>query len=87
MSFVGKAIRGIGKAVGLIPKTPKMPAMLPAPTAAALGDPMAAPTGAPGMDSGAQAVAALSSRTSTLLTGGTGEDRTKLNTSRVLLGS
>lgn len=84
MSFVGKAIAGIGKAVGLIPKAPEapnVPAMLPAPTMSSAD--VSAKT-----DAAAQQAAASQMRgfTSTMLTGSQGEDETKLNTSKVLLG-
>ena len=81
MSFVGKAIKGIGQAIGLIPDTPSMPALPPAPMASQ------ADTSAL-MDSAAQQQAAnmTRGRTSTLLTDGTGEDEAKLNTTKVLLG-
>lgn len=86
MSFIGKAIRGIGQAIGLIPDSPSLPSI----SGGAYSTPMAsnADTSA-AMDTAAQQqqTAALArGRTSTLLTGGTGEDETKLNTSKVLLG-
>lgn len=84
MSFIGKAIRGIGQAIGLIPDTPSVPTM-----AGGFAAPMAsnADTSA-AMDTAAQQQAAnvMRGRTSTLLTGGAGEDEKKLNTSKVLLG-
>ena len=81
MSFIGSAIRGIGQAIGLIPDTPSMPAIPVAPSSSN-ADTSAA------MDSAAQQQAATMTRgrTSTMLMGGAGEDETKLNTSKVLLG-
>lgn len=82
MSFVGKAIRGIGQAVGLIPKTPSPPAVMPAPVMSA-----ADTTAAQDAAAAKQAAAMQGGRTSTMLTGGAGEDEAKLQTSKVLLGS
>lgn len=87
MSFVGKAISGLAKAVGLMPKNP-------APSVASLPPIIAAPPSTtnpqtqPDLDAQQQQMAASVSRgrTSTMLTGGSGEDETKLNTSKMLLG-
>ena len=84
MSFVGKAIRGIGQAIGLIPDAPSVPTM-----AGGFAAPMASNAAtSSAMDTAAQDQAArmMRGRTSTLLTGGAGEDENKLNTSKVLLG-
>jgi len=85
MSFVGKAISGIAKAIGLAPKTPSIPALPPIAMAAPA---VTNPQTQPDLDLAAQQMAANVSRgrTSTMLTGGAGEDETKLNTSKVLLG-
>ena len=82
MSFIGNAIRGIGQAIGLIPDTPSMPTYVPVAPSSSNADTSAA------MDTAAQQQAATMTRgrTSTMLTGGAGEDETKLNTSKVLLG-
>ena len=85
MSFVGKAIRGIGQAIGLIPDAPSLPTMAGGSYAA----PMASNADtSSAMDTAAQQQAArmMRGRTSTLLTGGMGEDEKKLITSKVLLG-
>lgn len=82
MSFVGKAISAVGKAVGLIPKTPKFPSL---PSVPGMSDAATAAA----TDAAAQsrlAAAALGGRTSTMLTGGAGEDETALKTSKILLG-
>lgn len=79
MAFIGKFIRGIGQAIGLIPETPSVPQLPPAPTAA---DKSAQ------MDAAAQEAAAgvQRGRTSTLLTGGQGDTQDQKYTSKVLLG-
>lgn len=82
MSFIGKAIRGIGQAIGLIPDSPSVPTVGSA-------APMASqPNASAAMDTAAQQQVAsvAGGRTSTLLTGGAGEDEKKLITSKVLLG-
>lgn len=81
MSFVGKAIRGIGQAIGLVPKAPSMPALPPPPMVSQ------ADTSAQ-MDTAAQEAAAgiQRGRTSTMLTGGAGETEDQKYTSKVLLG-
>lgn len=87
MSFIGKAISNVGKAIGIIPKTPALPAV--ASTPATMVPTANSLDASAQMD--AQAVAAARAmqggKTSTMLTGGMGEDETKLNTSKVLLGS
>lgn len=82
MSFIGKAIKGIGQAIGLIPETPKLPALPPVPLMSQTDTAAAADASAARM-----AAAMQGGRTSTMLTGGMGEDEAKLNTSKVLLGS
>ena len=81
MSFVGKAISGIGQALGLVPTPPPMPVIMPVPTSNN-ADTSAA------MDAAAQNAAAgvQRGRTSTLLTGGAGALTDPTNTSKVLLG-
>lgn len=82
MSFIGKAVRGIGQAIGLIPETPKLPYVPPAPALSQADTSASADAAAARM-----AAAMQGGRTSTMLTGGAGEDEAKLNTSKVLLGS
>lgn len=77
MSFVGKIFKGVGRALGLIPKTPKVPEAPQAPTMADVG----------AETTQRQLAALMGGRTSTLFTGGSGEDEEKLKTSKVLLGS
>lgn len=83
MSFVGKAISGLGKAIGLIPKAPPMPVLPPPPAPVA-----AQPDTTQKMDEAAQQAAASvqRGRTSTMLTGGEGVKEDVKNTSKVLLG-
>lgn len=83
MSFIGKAVKGIGQAIGLVPKTPQMSAI---PTL-----PMVANTDlvtSSAMDVAAQTMAGglMRGRTSTLLTGGDGDTEDQKYTSKVLLG-
>lgn len=77
MSFVGKIFRGVGRVLGLVPKTPKVPEAPQAPTMADVG----------AETTQRQLAALMGGRTSTMLTGGSGEDEEKLKTSKVLLGS
>lgn len=81
MSFVSRIIGGVGQALGLVPKTPKVP---DAPVAPSLTD----PTIAGQADANAQMAAASvqRGRTSTLLGSGKGFDEDPKNTSRILLG-
>lgn len=85
MSFVGKAVSnvvsGVGKALGLLPDSPRLPGVMPAPT-------LSNPDNSAATDKASQDQAARMTRgrTSTMLTGGAGEDEDKLNTSKVLLG-
>lgn len=86
MSFIGKAVKGIGQAVGIMPKDSKM---APPPVAPMTNSPdasNAATTAA--MDSAMQQQAASvqRGRTSTLLTGGDGETEDQKYTSKILLG-
>lgn len=86
MSFIGKAVKGIGQAIGLMPKDPQM---APTPVAPVTNNPdpaNAATTAA--MDSAMQQQAASvqRGRTSTLLTGGDGETEDQKYTSKILLG-
>lgn len=83
MSFVGKAIQGIGQAIGIIPKAPQMPYIPPPPMPT-----MSQPDTSAAMDTAAQDAAAgvQRGRTSTLLTGGQGETEDQKYTSKVLLG-
>lgn len=79
MSFIGKAIKSIGRALGLVPsKKASTPPAAPPP----------APVMADVKDDTTQRQLAMvaGGRTSTVLTGGEGEDETKLKTSKVLLG-
>ena len=82
MSFIGKAIGGIGKAIGLIPQAPQAPVMPPPPPTTTN------PTTAPDLDVAAQQQAASMARgkTSTMLTGGDGDPLDPTKTSKVLLG-
>ena len=78
MSFVKK----VGQALGLVPKANSYGALPPAPVAPTVDNSreqidLAQQKSAASMQRGA---------TSTLLTGGMGEDETKLKTSKVLLG-
>lgn len=79
MSFIGKAVRSVLTGIGLVPKMPAMPAMPQAPTM----DNSSAQTNAAAQ---AQLQSMMGGRTSTMLTGGAGEDETKVKTSKVLLG-
>ena len=81
MSFVGKAISGIGQALGLTPKPPSPVYIPPAPMASSVD------TSAQ-MDAAAQDAAMKVSRgrTSTMLTGGDGETEDQKYSSKVLLG-
>lgn len=81
MSFVGKAVGSIGKALGLV-QTPAVPTALPPPPVTPT---MANSQNAMDAAAKAQAAALGLGRTSTMLTGGTGVDDSK-NTSKVLLG-
>ena len=78
MSFVKK----IGQTLGLVPKANSYGALPPAPVAPTVDNSSAQ------LDQAAQTRAASMQRgaTSTMLTGGMGEDETKLKTSKVLLG-
>lgn len=79
MSFIGKAIRSVGRALGLVPskKASTPPPAPDAPTMKNVGE-----------DATKAALAALAGgRTSTILTGGDGEEQDKLKTSKVLLGN
>ena len=85
MSFIGKAIRGIGQAIGIIPQAPSMPQLPPPPMVA----PSAAqPDTSAQMDAASQMAAAgvQRGRTSTMLTGGAGVTEDTKNTSKILLG-
>ena len=84
MSFVGKAIRGVGQVLGLVPDTPKVPNITvttPAPMVSSVDTSQqldaAAQTAAAGIQRG---------RTSTLLTGGAGTTEDQKYTSKILLG-
>lgn len=79
MSFVGKAVSGIGKIFGMVPKAPQMPMLPPAPTV---------DNSAAKLDEAAQLAAAgvQRGRTSTMLTGGAGVNEDPRNTSKILLG-
>jgi hypothetical protein len=79
MSFIGKAVRSIGRALGIVPKK-KDSTPPPAPEAPRLKDVEDEATRR-------QLAALMGGRRSTLLTGPEGEDQDKLKTSRVLLGS
>lgn len=81
MSFIGKAVGKIAQVVGLAPKPPQMPA-LPMPPVMSAADTSAATDAA----AQKQAAAMMGGRTSTILTGGMGEDENLLKTSKVLLG-
>jgi hypothetical protein len=79
MSFIGKAVRSVGRALGLVPsKKESMPP--PAPNAPTAKDIEAEATQR-------QLAAMMGGKTSTMLTGGDGEEQDKLKTSKVLLGS
>lgn len=82
MSFIGKAIGGLGKALGIIPKAPQAPALMPPPPT------ISNPVTAPDLDAAAQMQAASMGRgrTSTMLTGGDGDLLDPTKTSKVLLG-
>jgi hypothetical protein len=79
MSFIGKAVRSIGRALGIVPKK-KDSTPPPAPDAPTLKDIEAEATRR-------QLAALMGGKTSTMLTGGDGEEQDKLKTSKVLLGS
>lgn len=79
MSFIGKAVRSIGRALGLVPSK-KASTPPPAPDAPTMKDVGAETTQR-------QLAALMGGRTSTILTGGDGEEQDKLKTSKVLLGS
>jgi hypothetical protein len=78
MSFIGKAIRSVGRAIGLIPSK-KASTPPPAPDAPTMKDVNEETTKR-------QLAAMMGGRTSTILTGGDGEEQDKLKTSKVLLG-
>jgi len=78
MSFIGKAVRSIGRAIGLVPSK-KASTPPPAPDAPTMKDVGAETTKA-------ALAAMMGGRTSTILTGGDGEEQDKLKTSKVLLG-
>lgn len=83
MSFIGSAVKSIGQAIGIVPQDPKpLPINTPTTTAPTLAN-TADTTNAAEV---AQAQAVSRGRTSTMLTGSMGEDETKLNTSKILLG-
>ena len=79
MSFIGKAVRSVGRALGLVPSK-KASTPPPAPDAPTMKDVEAEATRR-------QLAALMGGRTSTILTGGDGEEQDKLKTSKVLLGS
>jgi hypothetical protein len=86
MSFIGKAVGSVAKAIGLVPDAPQVVAP---PEAAAPAPP--APTVANStvdLDAAAQEQARRmgAGRTSTMLTGGAGLEEDKTKTSKVLLG-
>lgn len=87
MSFIGKAINSVGKAIGIIPKTPVLPAITNNPATMAPAASSLDTSASMDAQAQAQARAMQGGKTSTMLTGGAGEDETKLNTSKVLLGS
>lgn len=80
MAFISKAIGGLFKAVGLVPKISAPVAPAPAPTVA---------NSTADLDAAAQqqAAAMQGGKTSTMLTGGAGEEEDPTKTSKVLLGS
>jgi len=82
MSFIGNAVKGLGQAIGLVPQDAS-----PAPIAPATTAPTVANSSSD-LDAAAlaQAKAMQGGRTSTLLTGGTGETEDQKYTSKVLLG-
>lgn len=82
MSFVGKAIGGIGKALGIIPDAPSAPALPPPPPTTS------DPATSPDLDAAAQDAARrmAGGKTSTMLTGGDGDTEDQKYTSKVLLG-
>ena len=83
MSFIGSAVKSIGQAIGIVPEDPKpLPINTPTTTAPTLAN-TADTTNAAEV---AQAQSVSRGRTSTMLTGSMGEDETKLNTSKILLG-
>jgi hypothetical protein len=79
MSFVGKAIRSIGRAIGILPSK-KASTPPPAPEAPTAKDIEAETTQR-------QLAALMGGRRSTILTGPEGEEQDKLKTSKILLGS
>ena len=83
MSFIGKAITGIGQALGLVSNSSAAPAPLtPATTAPTVAN------SSTQLDDAAlaQAKSMQGGRTSTMLTGGAGETEDQKYTSKVLLG-
>lgn len=85
MSFIGNAVKSLGQAIGIIPDDPRpAPINTPTTTAPALSNTMTSDV----TNAAEQAAAASATRgrTSTMLTGSMGEDETKLNTSKILLG-
>jgi hypothetical protein len=79
MSFIGKAVRSIGRALGIVPSK-KASTPPPTPNAPTAKDIEAEVTQR-------QLAAMMGGKTSTMLTGGDGEEQDKLKTSKVLLGS
>lgn len=79
MSFIGKAVRSIGRAIGIIPskKASTPPSAPPAPTAKDIDAEVTQ----------RQLAALMGGRRSTILTGPEGEDQDELKTSKILLGT